>query len=159
MNDVVITDQAYAFVMSLAFGALLCLVYDILRTLHRYVCRSRVWIFLLDVFFWVVATLATLFILIIFCKGYLRAYVFAGEIIGFVIFRLSLSPAVIFLLGVLCRAAARIFSTVSKPFRFAFGKIGDFLTASFSDIGRFYARIRPQFKKREKILAKDAKNT
>lgn len=159
MNDVVITDQAYAFVMSLAFGAILCLLYDILRTLHRYVCRSRVWIFLLDVFFWVAATLATLFILIIFCKGYLRAYVFAGEIIGFVIFRLSLSSAVVFLLGILCRAVGRIFSAVSRPFRRLFWKIDTFFVTVFSNIGRFFARICSQFKKREKILDKEAKNT
>ena len=159
MNDIVVAEQVYAFAAALALGAVLCFAYDILRVLHRYVCRGKVAIFILDLLFWIITALGTLFVLIIFCKGYLRAYVFFGEILGFVIFRLSLSSASFFILDFLFRAVRRVFEILMKPVFWAFEKIKGIFVRVSGTLDKFFEKIMNDLKKRKKISNSTAKKT
>ena len=84
-------NQAITFLLSICLGAVFCVWYDIIRALRKTALYSDVAIFITDVvtcFFYAVITFV---FLISRTNGEIRGYVLAGEAIGFVLIRVSIS--------------------------------------------------------------------
>lgn len=97
MNEIQVdlAGQIATFWIAAALGAALCLLYDLFRIL-RYAHRPRkAAAFVQDVLWWCVCAVLTYGLLLVRCKGVVRFYALAGEVLGFAAFRATLSRAVL----------------------------------------------------------------
>lgn len=83
--------QLLTFLLAVALGAAFCLIYDVLRALRHCVQRGAVAVFFEDVVYFTVWGFCTFCFFLLFTKGMLRFYVFLGELLGYTVFRLTLS--------------------------------------------------------------------
>jgi len=89
------TDQAVTFLLSWLLGGLLCAVYDIFRGWRLSFRSGAIAVFFQDIFFGILAAVTTFLFLLARSCGELRLYVLIGEAIGFVLFRMSISVALL----------------------------------------------------------------
>ena len=82
--------------------------------------------------------------LLIYCKGTLRLYVFLGEVLGFIIARLSVSKLFLTLLKFIKSSSDYIYNLIKKPIRFLKEKFIQFL-------------LKPITKKLQNIIMKTQK--
>lgn len=91
MGYIDVSYQAVTFLLSTVLGAVMCLLYDILRALHKRTLKGFFEVFVSDLLFWSIAAMLTFCFLIIRCNGNVRGFVIVGQAIGFVAVRLTLS--------------------------------------------------------------------
>lgn len=119
MGYIDVSAQALTFLMSLGLGAVLCLLYDVVRALHKTFIKGFLEVLVCDILFWCVAAFLTFCFLIIRCFGSVRVFVLVGELIGAVITRYTLSRLFLpFLSKIL-----RLISAVGGFLRVGFGKL------------------------------------
>lgn len=127
MNYALSDKQTVSFLLSLLLGAFICIIYDVIRVLHKTVLKGFLEIFVTDILFWLFSAFITFCFLIIYCNGYIRWFVLAGETIGFFVCRITLSRLIfpLFLkIGIiiiaiksfLSRALSRVFVFIEKNF-------------------------------------------
>lgn len=87
-----VSDEAVTFLLSIPLGFIICFIYDIFRGFRRGgVGNSAVYVFLLDVLFFVFVSVFVFLFLIVRTDGTVRSYVFMGIAIGVELFLLTLS--------------------------------------------------------------------
>lgn len=123
MSAVNISQQTLSFMYSLILGATLSVCYDMIRILHKKAVRSIVAIQVIDVLFLVVTAFITFSFLMIFSNGQIRLYLLLGELMGFVLWSVTLScflqKIILLLLGVVNKT----YVFILKPFRFFYKQI------------------------------------
>ena len=140
--------QVVTYLWSLLLGVLLCVWYDFFRLIRRRF-RCSVWrIALQDLFFWLVAAVATFLFLLARENGRIRLFVLLGAGIGFALWRVTVGAVLLkaaeWILGLFLRCMHRIlhlFACVFRPFAAIFRKVGIF------------------FKKKQKIFTFRRKNS
>ncbi len=110
MGYIDVSAQALTFLMSLGLGCVLCLLYDVVRALHKTYIKGFFEVFVCDLMFWIVAVLLTFCFLVIRCNGSVRAFVLIGELIGAILTRLTVSRLFLPVLNKVFIAFERIFS-------------------------------------------------
>ena len=95
MGTITVSGQLNTFILSLIFGAAYCVLYDVLRTMHKTLIKSYLAVFVADLFYWIVITLSTCSFALLFSKGEIRGYWLFGFLVGFILFRITLSRFVI----------------------------------------------------------------
>ncbi len=93
--EVHFTEQAASFWIAAAVGAALCLLYDVFRILRLARRPSSLAAFFQDVAWFSVSAVVTYGLMLVRCKGEVRAYALLGEALGFVICRLTVSRALL----------------------------------------------------------------
>lgn len=84
-------NQTITFLLSLCLGALFCALYDIIRAARK-VCLNSFWaVTFTDIFIWIFYAFLTFIFLIARTNGEIRGYVLAGALLGFILFRISIS--------------------------------------------------------------------
>lgn len=83
--------QAVTFLWAVAAGAGLCLLYDLFRILRLALRSKNPGIFLQDLLYSFLAAIVTYLLLLARCRGELRGFVLLGELLGFLICRLTVS--------------------------------------------------------------------
>ena len=83
--------QATSFWIAAALGAALCLLYDLLRLVRLIRRPSTAAAFVQDVLWWSAAAISTYIVMLVLSRGAVRAYILAGEALGLVACRLTLS--------------------------------------------------------------------
>lgn len=140
MWEISIQSQLMGTLYSIPAGAAFCLLYDLIRIVRRCVRPRPAVDFLLDVFYWVICAFATFSLFLVFSSGQIRWYVFFGLLVGFLLFRFTLSRWIIrlsfFLIDRLCRL---------------FRRVGGFLRPKCRKIFAFF---RKMFKKGGDLLKK-----
>lgn len=118
------TAQLITFLLSLCLGALLCLLFDLIRFLHKILLKGFFEVLLSDLLFWTVAAFITFCFLLIRCKGFVRGYVLFGEAVGFFALHFTLSNYFLSLLYKIYSFFRRIFlgfyklsAKISAPFK------------------------------------------
>ncbi len=86
-----LSAECQYFLRACLLGAALGVFFDFFRILRRSFGSGAVLICLQDLFFWLVVGYATFSFLLRYCDGRLRWFVFCGELLGWVLFRLTLS--------------------------------------------------------------------
>ncbi len=99
MWEINIGDQALTFLMSLALGGVICLIYDVFRSVRIAAEHNAVKVFFEDIFFWLIAAFVTFMFLMGRTGGGIRGYVLFGALLGFFVIRLTLSRLFVFLLS------------------------------------------------------------
>ena len=98
MGYIDVSYQTVTFLLSVLIGGIMCIVYDILRVLHRYIIKTVLGVFVSDIIYWLMSAVAVFFLLILRCDGNPRFFVISGVIIGFSITRISASRVVFWIL-------------------------------------------------------------
>ena len=118
MGHINVAYQTITFFMSIVFGAVACLFYDVFRIVHKLFCRSGVSIFVLDIIYWIVTAFATFGFLLLRCTGEVRAFVLLGILFGFIICRFTLSSVFMMVALELFKIIGCIIVLIRKPIRF-----------------------------------------
>ena len=85
-----------SFLVAVATGAVLCIIYDFFRVLRLAVSSKPATVFFEDLLYAIIYAIITFCILLLRCSGRLRFFIFAGEALGFILFRKSLSRVIIY---------------------------------------------------------------
>ena len=146
MWEIHTSDQLLTFGYALLLGAILCVIYDLLST-HRIAngCGA-VTVFIADLAFWIVAAFMTFLFMLARTNGEIRGYVLVAELLGFVIFRLTLSK----LLFTLLLAFFKMLARVEDFFAYVFETCAEFA----NKMGKKSLKILKRVGKRIKKLLK-----
>ncbi len=159
MNDVILLAQIIAFLMSVLYGAALCILYDVMRLMHRKGVRSTVAVFFLDILFWLAAAAATFSLALLYAACHMRFYLVAGELIGFVIFRLLLSDVFLKIAEGVVSVAMFAANLVLKPLKYLAGLLETAAVSAFRRAAAVFSRLfLSVLKKIKKSHAFSAKN-
>lgn len=85
-----LTDQALFFLASIALGAAMAMIYDLIRAVRMLIRCGRVHILVSDILFFFVCGILTSLFALPFNKGGVRAFILFGEAVGFLTYRLTL---------------------------------------------------------------------
>lgn len=83
-------QQTQVFMLSVGFGFLLGLVYEIVRFVRAVFSHSRTAVIIQDILFSIICTLLSFFFLLCIDDGKLRMYPYLGMIMGFAIWYFTL---------------------------------------------------------------------
>ena len=84
-------NQIITFLLSLCLGAICCAIYDIVRALRKVCLNSLLAVTIGDILLWVLYAFLTFIFLIARTNGEIRGYVLICELLGFALFRISVS--------------------------------------------------------------------
>ena len=103
-----LAGQTTAFLYSCALGAALCVIYDVFRAIRMFFLLGRVLVAFLDILYFFLAAVFTFAFFMAVSQGEVRGYLYFGELIGWLLFRLQNK-----IFAILRRTAKKI----AAPFR------------------------------------------
>lgn len=109
-----LADQTVYFIASIALGAVLAAVYDLVRAVRMLMCAGRVYIFISDVLFFVCCGVITSLFALPFNKGSVRAFVLFGEAVGFLGYRLTIGSVTGRIYAGIARILKRFFKKICE---------------------------------------------
>ena len=137
-------------------GILLCLSYDLVRFFNRLIRPSTFVLAIIDIVYWVYAAIVSFCFFMLFSKGVIRLYAYAGFFAGFGICRITLSKLFMLMLNWLQGLLKIIYKWITVPINY----IGKFIQLVFDKICKIISRIKKSleiFKKFNKINKKVVK--
>ena len=144
--EYVIENQTMTFLMSVVLGAALSAFYDVFRIL-RIAFRTPKWVVVIqDIIYFIICAVITFMFLLNNNYGMVRAFVIIGEILGWIIYYLTLGNLVIRLSKVIINfikfALKLLFNIFIQPFY----KIYCFFRQKFT---LFFVHFNKKLKKQE----------
>lgn len=109
-----LSDQTIYFLWSLIFGALLGLLYDIIRAVRAFAKPAFATTIIVDILFFAVCGLLTSLFSIPFNNGTVRFFIIIGEGIGFLVIHLLLCRAIQRVVGVILRILKLLLRKISE---------------------------------------------
>lgn len=89
-----VSNQAYVFLCTIVGGMAIALLYDVFRILRKAIKTGIAVTYVQDFLYWIIAA-AIMFLTVYFSNdGQLRAYLFAGAVIGAILYALLLSKII-----------------------------------------------------------------
>ena len=129
--EITFLNQSFTFCIALAVGVALCLVYDLFRVLRMAVRTSKAGVFVEDVLYWAVCGLVTLCLCIVRCTGEIRGFVLAGELLGWLICRVTLSRLImrgaLAVIGFFRKLLRGVYRALLRPVGRMFGRFVRFV--------------------------------
>ena len=116
MGEITFFGQTSGLFSAIVTGVVLCLVYDLMRIFRLAVPPGKVLAFFEDVLWFFIAAVVTYLVCLAECNGEVRGYVLIGEIIGFLICRLTISRGIMTAARPTIRAAKKIIRRVKTKF-------------------------------------------
>jgi len=108
-----VSNQAYVFLCTVIGGMAIALVYDIFRIFRKAVKTSSAITYVQDLLYWLIAA-AIMFITVYYSNdGQLRAYLFAGAIIGAILYALLFSNIVMKSSLFIIKIASKVFKAIA----------------------------------------------
>lgn len=149
MWEISVNDQVLTFIYSLVLGMMICTFYDILRALRKTGSRSYFSVFIGDMFFWIVSAFVTFIFLLSRTNGEIRGYVLISILLGFTLWRITLSRPLFY-----------AFVTVIGFLRRILGKSIDFINRSTDKLavlitvftGKIIKILKSLYEKLKKLL-------
>ena len=125
MWEISLSLQIEAFLWSLFFGAVFCFAFDILNTLGIVLKLPKAAVFVLDILFFTALGFFDFCLLLAFCNGEIRGFIFVGEIIGFYLCKKTVARIYMPLLLLFFKALQKIYKWLNK---WVFNPISDFFS-------------------------------
>lgn len=114
MLDVNLSDQTLSFLWSLLLGAALGFVYIFLKCIRKAFKNIKVITVLSDVIFMLIFAFVTCLFSIGFTQGFVRYYVVAGEVLGFLAFKFTLGIVFYKLFDIIFMSVGKIIRIFQK---------------------------------------------
>lgn len=118
-----IPSQTALFLLSIGFGFLLGLLYDVFRTLRLALSDAKGFVFAMDFIYFAACGILSFFFLLVKDEGRLRIYTLSGEALGWMIYYFSLGAVVMRFSDTLVRLLKRVTLVLIMPIKFFFRKI------------------------------------
>lgn len=138
-----VSSQVRNFLLSLGFGFLVGIFYDVFRILRMVVSSGKIAVFIGDVLYVTLSAAATFLFLLTVNDGQVRGYILMGELIGFLIWYISFGTFAVRVTGKIAAALKKalrgVFRIILYPFNKLFGVLRRFL-AKFSEKGQKKAK-------------------
>jgi len=114
--------QGLTFLYSVFLGVVYCLFYDVFKFLRIRKIHTRFGVFVSDILYFIVISIATFCFFLLYSKGTLRLYAYIGIALGFTLCRLSLSrmflPLLVWIDGVISSAIGFALKPIVKVLAF-----------------------------------------
>lgn len=113
MWEIDLSGQIYTMLLSIAIGA----AYGLLFDFHSVLCtglKSKASVFFADVLFFLILSVFEFCFFLARCSGEIRGYVFVCQLIGFLIYKKTVSWIVYLVLRWLRKNVYKAFSTLSR---------------------------------------------
>lgn len=153
-----VSAQALVFLYSCAVGAALGALYDIFRIMRLAVPCSKAAVFFQDVMFLLACALITFFFMLLESSGNVRLFIVEGEILGAVLYYMTLGVLVMKLSGVTLVAMKRFKSSIARllspPVKKTYTKINSFLDAKGRKAKKMLIKENKVFEIRLKLAQK-----
>ncbi len=140
-----VAEQTRIFLLSIGFGFLLGILYDIFRTVRLIISESKGFVFFMDLLYFAFCTFLNFCYILTLDYGKIRFYVLFAEILGWLIYYFSFGAVAIRVTRFVSEGIKSIFKIISKPFICVFRKIT-----------QLYNKVT---KNNKKIIRKIAKKT
>ena len=118
-----LSAQTEIFLLSLGFGFLLGILYDIFRTLRLIISGSSGFTVFMDVLYFVMCGFLVFFFNLIVDDGKIRLYVLSGDLLGWLIYYFSLGEISIRISNRIISLSRRITKAFLKPFLYVVYRI------------------------------------
>lgn len=122
MWEINVGDQSLTLLYSFALGVLLCVCYDFIRAMRKNGFNSFAAVFFTDIVFWIISGFVTFIFLMSRTNGEIRAYVLVSELLGFVLFRITLSRFLLFAFAFAIGKVVAVYAKISGLFYSVFEK-------------------------------------
>ena len=109
-----ITNQAYLFLIFTLNGIIIGLLFDFFRILRRSFKTSDFITYIEDTLFWVLTGFLILYSIFVFNNGEIRLFMFLGIIIGVALYMLLLSKHIIKINVYIISVLKKVFVTIGK---------------------------------------------
>ncbi len=139
--------QTEIFLLSLGFGFLLGILYDVFRTLRLIISRSPGFTLFMDILYFVISAFLVFFFNLVVDEGKIRLYVLTGDLLGWLIYYLSLGEISVRISNNIILSARKVFYAVSKPFL----RFGQRLKRKNKKCVVFFKKIIKKFNKKSKF--------
>lgn len=110
-----IHEEITLFGICMVLGASLAFVYDVVRILRMLIPHKDIVVDIEDLVFWVFTAWKVFSTLVVYNHGTLRAYAFLGMFLGVVIYAMTLSKLIIFIVGKIVPYWKKCFSILFYP--------------------------------------------
>lgn len=97
MGYINVKYQVLCFLAAVALGMILAIVYNFFKIIRLKYQKGAISVFLSDIMFFAFSAFLTYCFMLLGSKGQVRLFIIFGEIVGFFIFQLLFSNAVLFL--------------------------------------------------------------
>lgn len=111
-----IYDEMTLFAICMLLGAGLAALYDAIRCFRIFVPHADVFVDIEDLSFWLFTAWMVFRTLVIYNRGALRAYAFIGMFLGVILYSLTLSRLLLFLVHKMVPYWRKFFQILGKPF-------------------------------------------
>ena len=125
-----LSDQTAYFLWSIVMGAVMAMLYDIVRALRMLLHPGRIFLLVSDVLFFVLCGIFTSLFALPFNKGSVRAFIVFGEALGFLSYRLTIG-----------NIAGRFYGILSKGIMWISQKICELLKKIFDLLLKTASRV------------------
>ena len=153
--EISISHQCRCFLLALALGAGLSLLYDLFRILRLILPEQRLLIAGEDLLYWLLCGLATMEFALHAERGRLRGYLLLGEVLGWLLCHFSLGELLLTVAERLIVILRRIFGLILRPLRWILQKIFAIFRRLAGFLGKNIKKVairRKFFLKRRAIL-------
>ncbi len=146
-----ISSQTALFFLSIGFGFLLGLIYDVFRVFRLVAGNVKGMVFATDFMYLAACGVLSFFFLLVTDEGRVRIYTVSGEILGFMVYYFSFGTVAVRVTNAVAGIFRRIFSAILSAVKFVSGK----MLPPFKKIYVFLRkRIKKSNKKTKYILQK-----
>lgn len=114
MWEIDVKLQIISFLRSMCLGVIFCILYDLFRAIRKNTASTIAEVFVEDLLFFLICTPIVFCFLLATTNGMLRAYVFLGIVLGFLLFRITLSRFTVKILDFLLKQIIKIFKALDK---------------------------------------------
>ena len=149
--------QTYTFFVSVGFGFLLGVVYDVFFLIRNLISKRRWVTFICDAVFTVSASVMSFLLLLIITDGRIRAYVLFGEAVGFLVYYFSLGVFIVKLCEKITRIIRSVFAFFKRILLFIFKVISWPFRKLFVIFSTFFKKIYEKTCKKAKKMVKKSK--
>ncbi|MBR6549411.1 MAG: spore cortex biosynthesis protein YabQ [Clostridia bacterium] len=144
-------EQLLTFLFSFLVGAVLCLIYDFFRCRRLVFPVGKIGLFFQDILYSSLCAVIIFCFLVIRCDGQFRYYVLFGTLIGWCLFRFTVSrwmvKAVVWLLHCFLTALHLCLHPIQSFITAVFKKISLWLTKAWKRIKNIYKRNKKSLEK------------
>lgn len=112
-----IFDELHLFGICLLLGAAIAFIYDVIRIMRLLIPHKDVFVDIEDLIFWLFTAWIVFWTLFTYNRGSLRAYAFMGMFLGVIIYALTLSRILMFLIHKMIPYWRGFLVFLSKPFK------------------------------------------
>ena len=117
MWEITVKSQILTFFYAVTLGIIISVLFDFFRTIRISYKHNNIFVFIEDIVFFLISTFLTFMFLMARCNGEFRTYVISAILIGFFIYRITLSKIILPTSVIITKFFIRLFGKIFLLFQ------------------------------------------